>query len=468
MSTRHSPSFHDLAGLTADPRTSKPLQVRERGLSNSSAGLARRTGVVEDELLGELAATALCGNDITSSCLYVAGVCTYYSGFWAPLCIFFVSFGVLHLYRGIYTTVVSALPFNGGAYTVLLNTTNKPIAITAGLLTFSSYISTAVVSATVAVSYIHHLVPWLDEGLCTVLILWLFAVLNFIGLRDSANVAVFIFVAHLSVLALLILSCLAAVFTDGTALFHRNFEHRYDTLPDGRSPMPLHLALLYGFASAMLGITGFETSANFVEEQRPGVFPRTLRNMWFCVALLNPALSLLSLFRLPLFTIMGYPLNAEGQPNNDDLLGLMAPREWLRTLVSIDAFCVLCGSVLTSYVGVVGLARRMAQDRHLPALLLGRNRTFGTNHTIIFGFFVLCWLLYAFSRGDVLVLGSVYAISFLCVMALFAIGALALLRSARQPLKPHTVAPILLALAAVVIAVVVNGFIFAAKLSARF
>ncbi len=29
----------------------------------------------------------------------------------------------------------------------------------------------------------------------------------------------------------------------------------------------------------MLGITGFETSANFIEEQEPGVYAKTLRNM---------------------------------------------------------------------------------------------------------------------------------------------------------------------------------------------
>ena len=34
-----------------------------------------------------------------------------------------------------------------------------------------------------------------------------------------------------------------------------------------------------GFSSAMLGITGFETSANFIEEQEPGVYAKTLRNM---------------------------------------------------------------------------------------------------------------------------------------------------------------------------------------------
>lgn len=38
-------------------------------------------------------------------------------------------------------------------------------------------------------------------------------------------------------------------------------------------------ALFFGYSSAMLGVTGFETSANFVEEQKPGVYPRTLRNM---------------------------------------------------------------------------------------------------------------------------------------------------------------------------------------------
>jgi hypothetical protein len=32
-----------------------------------------------------------------------------------------------------------------------------------------------------------------------------------------------------------------------------------------------------GFANAMLGVTGFETSANFVEEQHEGVFVLTLR-----------------------------------------------------------------------------------------------------------------------------------------------------------------------------------------------
>ncbi len=159
--------------------------------------------------------------------IHSKGVCAYYAGFWAPVCVFFVSAVVLYLYRGIYSTVVSALPFNGGAYTVLLNTTTKKLAILAGLLTFASYISTAVVSATVAVSYIHHLFPSINEGMCSMAILLVFAVLCWMGLRDSANVAVFIFVAHLSVLAMLILSCLSTLVTEGSGQFWDNYEHRF-------------------------------------------------------------------------------------------------------------------------------------------------------------------------------------------------------------------------------------------------
>lgn len=38
-------------------------------------------------------------------------------------------------------------------------------------------------------------------------------------------------------------------------------------------------AILFGVSSAMLGVSGFESSSQFVEEQAKGVFVKTLRNM---------------------------------------------------------------------------------------------------------------------------------------------------------------------------------------------
>jgi hypothetical protein len=48
--------------------------------------------------IGQLPATAICGNDITSSCLYVSAVAIIYAGKWAPLVLLLVS-GVLYLAR---------------------------------------------------------------------------------------------------------------------------------------------------------------------------------------------------------------------------------------------------------------------------------------------------------------------------------------------------------------------------------
>ncbi len=46
--------------------------------------------------------------------------------------------------------------------------------------------------------------------------------------------------------------------------------------------------IYYGFSLALLGVSGFETSSNYIEEQNVGVFPKTLKNMWYVVSLFNP------------------------------------------------------------------------------------------------------------------------------------------------------------------------------------
>ncbi len=79
--------------------------------------------------LTQLPATAICGNDITSSCLYVSALAIIQAGQWAWLALLIVA-AVLFLYRTIYAEVVGALPLNGGAYNALLNTTNKSLACT--------------------------------------------------------------------------------------------------------------------------------------------------------------------------------------------------------------------------------------------------------------------------------------------------------------------------------------------------
>lgn len=106
--------------------------------------------------LGQWKATAICGNDITSSCLYVSALCALYAGPYAPLALVGVA-AVLYLFRAVYAEVGTALPLNGGAYNVLLNTTTKTYASIAACLTLLSYIATVVISASEASHYAHNL-----------------------------------------------------------------------------------------------------------------------------------------------------------------------------------------------------------------------------------------------------------------------------------------------------------------------
>ena len=99
----------------------------------------------------------------------------------------------------------TAIPLNGGAYNLLLNTTSKNVASLAACLTILSYTATAVVSAAECMTYASNLCPWIDVYWGTVLLLLVFCCLSILGITESAVVAVGIFVVHMGSMVFLIL-----------------------------------------------------------------------------------------------------------------------------------------------------------------------------------------------------------------------------------------------------------------------
>jgi amino acid transporter len=211
-------------------------------------------------------------------------------------------------------------------------------------------------------------------------------------------------------------------------------------------------ALFFGFAASLLGISGFESSANFVEEQAEEVFPLTLRNMWVAVTVFNPLMALLALALVPI-----------GQVGNHQEallahMGDLSGGPLLSTLISVDAAMVLSGAVLTSFIGVNGLVHRMTLDRCLPQFFLKTNRR-GTTHRIVIAFFVLSISVLMITKGELKALAGVYTISFLAVMALFGIGNILLKANRANLPRPHTatLASVLMAVAAVIAGLVGNA-----------
>ena len=446
--------------------------------------------------LGEFASTAICGNDITSSCLYVSALAIGAAGKLAPFALIVVA-ALLYLFRRIYAEVVGALPLNGGAYNALLNTTSKSRASFAACLTILSYMATAVISAGEAMHYAHNLWGGLPLIPATMALLAFFTVLTIMGISESSRVAIAIFVTHLVTLAVLLLVGAGSLLTSETGLsvLRDNWAQplfvserlgaasddkgntEFDAAGSSENPpivadqgqaeppgfvtreIGLMQAIFFGFAVALLGISGFESSANFVEEQAEGVFPKTLRNMWFAVSFFNPAMAFLALALVPIITIqqdhtVQFALLAH--------LGRVAGGKWfgptLSTIISVDAFLVLSGAVLTSFVGVNGLVRRMTLDRCLPQFLLKTNAR-GTTHRILLTFFLMCVSVLLITNADVEKLAGVYTLSFLTVMALFGIGNI-LLKVKRSRLPRPTQASwlsVLVAIAAVGLGLVGNA-----------
>lgn len=391
--------------------------------------------------LSELAATAICGNDISSSCLYVSALAIVYAGQYAWISLLLVS-AILFLFRKIYGEVVGALPLNGGAYNALLNTTKKSTASLAATLTVLSYMATAVISASEAVKYAHSLWEGIPIVYTTIFLLLFFMGLVILGIGESSKVAIFIFLFHLSSLVILCSFSAYFLFANGFDTLFKNFN------------MPVEggivTALFFGFAAAMLGISGFESSANYVEEQKKGVFPKTLKNMWIIVTVFNPLLAFLALAIIPLGIINIH------EETLLSFMGNVSGGNWLFYVISIDAALVLSGAVLTAYVGVGGLVERMALDRILPKQLLKKNNR-GSSYRIFILFFLLSTSILIITQGDLKSLAGVYTIAFLCVMILFGIGNMLLKINRKKLPRPEVAGWFALFIAITGIAVALVG-----------
>ncbi|MGN6340873.1 MAG: APC family permease [Ginsengibacter sp.] len=374
--------------------------------------------------LSQLASTAICGNDITSSVLYVSALCIVYAGQYAFIALLIVGV-VLFFFRKIYGEAVGALPLNGGAYNILLNTTSKGNASLAACLTILSYMATAVLSASEAMHYLHSVFPYFPVIIATMVILTIFLFLTIGGISESATVSIIIFLVHMSVLVILIGSCIYYVIVNGLSMANFNFHSPLKT--------SVSTAIFLGFSTAMLGITGFETSANFVEEQQPGVFPKTLKNMWILVTVINPVIALLAVCIIPLDVVQGH------EAAFLSFMGTKTAGSWLALVVSLDAALVLSGAVLTAFIGVNGLMKRMTLDRIFPQALLKENKR-GSSPRILILFYILCFSILFITEGQLAPLAGVYTISFLSVMAFFGFGNL-LLKIKRAKLPRPEYAP---------------------------
>jgi amino acid transporter len=162
----------------------------------------------------------------------------------------------------------------------------------------------------------------------------------------------------------------------------------------------------------------YQSAENYIEDLKPGTFPKVMNNMFGFLMAINAPMTLLVTVLVPV------PVIINNQANAVSFLGQYAAggSRWLRIWIMVDAVIVLCAGVLTGLIGAVGLVQRMASDGILPKFFLRRNPWTGSYQYIVLAFLVLNITLYAVVGGDTSSLSGVFAVAFLGALSNFAVA----------------------------------------------
>ena len=364
------------------------------------------------------------GADIGTSVFYSTGVLFPMVGYLAPLFILITCLA-MWIFKKTYQEGLAMSPLNGGAYSMILRTLGRRASVMAGALTFVSYLATAAVSSLSGSYYICSLFAS-QASLSTVVFIsfipiLFFGVLNTKGLKEPAKIVTGIASVHFVFLFIVGIWGLVYLLFRWEEL---NLSKFLMVFPSDEKTLNFPL-LAYGFASAFLGITGFESAAQIIEElKRPQMktLDKLYKTVILAVSLTAPLISFICLALLS---------PVEVSDNLTHLLSGLTEKlggKTLKILMVINASLTLFAATNTSLVGFVGLATTMAKKGNLPQVFLKRildkYPSLEGYPYIILPFVIITMGMSAFIAGEVKIGAQVYGIAFLGVMVSFAIGAL--------------------------------------------
>jgi amino acid transporter len=350
--------------------------------------------------LGPLLCWAVVFADIGTSVYYTPGILFSRVGVHAAL---FVSLTliVFVLLTLKYAEVAIRYPEGGGVVTVGAHAIHPIAGLVGGLFILVDYFLTAALSALSGFIYLSVFAPGLIGVvvLLTVVALLLLAGLNLIGINADAKVtAVIAVVAMGSQLAVVI-----------AVLVHAGIGTAVAAVPKTLSgPRIGPIGLLTGYAGAFLAFSGLESISQLAPAMRRPqrrTAPRALVIVVFTVVITSPLLTLWS-------TTL---LNAGHTDPNQFIsrLGGYAGGPLLQTEVAASAGLLLIFASNTAIIGCYHVFLALSKLRFLPQMLQDRNRWRDTPHWSILAAIAVPIGVILISRGDVGLLGDMYAFGLL-------------------------------------------------------
>lgn len=350
--------------------------------------------------LGPLLCWAIVYADIGTSIYYVPGILYRNVGTSSATFVLATSLAFVLLAEK-YTEIAARYPGGGGVVSVADEAFGPRISALGGMLILVDYFLTAAISAVSGFTYLASLFPAFAglEAPLSMAGLTLLGVLNWVGIRESAQVSAVIGTAAFAGLVLLLGTTAATI--DGAA-----WAKIGDSL-SAAGNIPISHAVI-GYSGAWLAFSGLESLAQISPAMRT---PR-LRTGGIAMGLVVVAVLLTS----PMLTAFATNLLDASQANPDALqseLAFSVGGPTLRAGIVLTASALLLFAANTAVVGAYHVFGALADGEFLPRALLRRHQRFGTPHVAIVASVVVPIAVLGATGGDIAVLGDLYAFGLL-------------------------------------------------------
>ena len=367
------------------------------------------TSAAQLRRLGPLLCWAIVYADIGTSIYYVPGILYRSTGTSAATFVLATSLAFVLLAEK-YTEIAARYPGGGGVVSVAQDAFGPRVGALGGMLILVDYFLTAAISAVSGFTYLASFLPVLEgwEMALSVLGLALLGVLNWVGIRESAQVSAGIGIA--AFVSLLILLGVTASSLDGDQWTQIGAS----VTAAGRIPIA---DAVIGYAAAWLAFSGLESLAQIspamsTPRQRTGGIAMGL--VVIAILATSPALTAFATHLLPADRVNPDAFQSE--------LAFAMGGPGLRALIVLTASALLLFAANTAIVGAYHVFGALADGSFLPGALLKRHARFGTpTIAIAASVLVPAAVLFA-TAGDIGALGDLYAFGLLGAFFLSSVG----------------------------------------------
>jgi amino acid transporter/nucleotide-binding universal stress UspA family protein len=363
--------------------------------------------------LGFLLAWAVVFADIGTSLYYVPGILFDEFGKItpSPAAAFVLATGLVFILLSLkYVEVSARYPDGGGVVSVATDAFGPMVGCLGGILICVDYFLTTAISSVSGFEYLGAIAPVFEHHivLATCAAIALLGVLNVVGIRESAMVT-----AALAVAALI--GNLVVMTVVGVQLTRAEWHRVFAQFSSVGQLSTRHM--LAGFGSAWLAFSGLESISQIAPALRVPRHRTALRAMLLVVATI--------LITSPLITALETALLDVAAIRSErfffGLAHAYGPRALEFTVVLTSA-TLLLGATNTAIIGCYHVFLALVRLGFMPRWLNERNRVFNTPHRAILVSVAVPAAVVILSRGQMAVLGDMYAFGLLGAFTLTSLG----------------------------------------------